>query len=385
MTTRGTLLRAASGASILAVLAAGGYAGATPHRPGMTARQHALPKLRSGSGGVTTDLRAVAAVPGTSDAYVVEARGPGVDNNKFSVMRLHNGHLKKVWTSKLGGRYGHLDRIAAASKKNVYVAGAVQLPHGIDDKAAIFRLKGKKFVPMKLPGTASGSVGFGAISASSPSNVWAAGGIYAATNTGGPQALHYDGKKWAFTATPQSVNFDGQNDASTSSPGNTWATRGDGNLLFWNGSTWTDLGAAPVTSPGPIATSSRHLVYVAGADAAGKRAITKFNGKKWTKAKIKGVPSTAGIVGLTLAGTQGWAVAQWVDKKGYTQSGILHTTGGAWTKQYATHGKGPNYIYAISASSSKHAFAVGTHYPGFHTSGHAMTFTLHGHKWKAGK
>jgi hypothetical protein len=385
MTRRGTVLRAAVGASIVTVLAASGYAGATPHRLGMTARQHVLPKLRSGSGDVTTDLRAVAAVPGTSDAYVIEARGLGVDNNKFSVMRLHNGHLTKVWTPKLGGRYGHLDQIAAVSKRIVYVGGAVQLPHSIDDKPAIFRLQGKKFVAMKLPGTASGAVGFSAVSASSPSNVWAMGGIYLATDTGGPQALHFNGKKWAFTATPQSVNFDGQNDASTSGPKNTWATRGDGNLLVWKGSSWTDLGPAPVTNPGPIATSSPHLVYVAGTNAAGKRAIMKFNGKKWLRTTIKGIPSTASIVDLTVAGRQGWAVAQWRSAKNFEVSAILHTSGGAWTKQYVTHGKGLNYIYAISAGSAKHVFAVGTHYPDFDTSGHAITFTLHGRKWKAGK
>ena len=385
MTTRSTVLRAAIGASILTVLAAGASAGATPHRPGMTARQHLLPRLRSGSDGATTDLRAVAAVPGTSYAYVVEARGFGVDNDRFSIMLLHNGHLKRVWTSKLGGRYGNLASVAAVSKNNVFVGGAVQVPHGIDDKPAIFRLKGKKFVAMKLPGTASGAVGVGTITASSPSNVWAVGGIYAASDTGGPQALHYDGKKWAFTDTPQSVNFDGQNDASTSAPGNTWATRGDGNLLVWKGSSWTDLGPAPVTYPGPIATSSPHLVYVAGTDATGKRAIMKFNGTKWSKTTVKGVPSTAVIVDLTVAGTQGWAVAQWRNAKSYEVSAILHTSGEAWTKQYVTHGKGLNYINAISASSATHVFAVGTHYPDFPTSGHPMTFTLHGHKWTASK
>jgi hypothetical protein len=381
MTTRSTILRATVSAAILTVLAASGYAGATPQRPGVAVRQHALPKLHNDSDGVTTDLRAVAAIPGTSDAYVIEARGLGPDNDKFSILRLHNGHLTKVWAPKLGGRYGHLDSVTATSKKNVYVGGAVQA-HGPDDKVTIFSLKGNKFAAMKLPETGTGAVGAD-ITASSPSNVWAAGGIYPVTG-GGPQALRYDGKKWAFTATPQSVYYDGQNDVSTSAPNNTWATRGDGNLLKWNGATWADLGPAPVTNPGPIVTSSPHLVYVSGTDAAGKRAIMRFNGKKWSNAKLKGVPSTASIVDLTLAGTQGWAVARWVTAKNYLVSAILHTTGGAWTKQYVTHGKGLNYIYAISASSAKHAFAVGTHYPDFHTDGHAMTFTLHGHKWKAG-
>jgi hypothetical protein len=382
MTTRSTILRAAVGASILSVLAASGYAGATPQRPRVTVRQHPLPKLHSDSDGATTDLRAVAAVPGTSDAYVIEARGLGPDNDKFSILLLHNGHLTTAWSSKLGGRYGHLDSVTATSKKNVYLGGGVQLRHSIDDKVAIFALKGKKFAAMKLPASGTGAVGAN-VTASSPSNVWAAGGIYPVTG-GGPQALRYDGKKWAFTATPQSQYFDGQNGISTSAPNNTWATRGDGNLLAWNGSAWTDLGPAPVTNPGPIATSSPHLVYVSGTDAASKPSIMKFNGKKWSKTKLKGVPSTASIVGLTLVGTQGWAVAQWRNAKNHTVSAILHTSGGAWTKQYVTHGKGLNFINAISASSAKHVFAVGTHYPDFDTNGHPMTFTLHGHKWTAG-
>jgi hypothetical protein len=349
----------------------------------MTARQHALPTLRSGSGGATTNLYAVAAVPGTSYAYVIQARGLGAANNKFSVMRLKHGHLKKVWAPKLGGRYGSLGTLTAVSKKNVYVGGATEV-HGPDLKPAIFRLKGKKFVPMKLPGTDTGAAYVGSITASSPSNVWAVGGIYP-TIGGGPQALRYDGKKWAFTTTPQGANFDEQIDVSTSAPNNVWATRYDGNLLFWNGSTWTDLGPAPVTNPGPIATSSRHLVYVAGTDAAGKRAIMKFNGQKWSKSKIKGVPSTASIVDLTLVGKQGWATAQWQSAPYHTRAAILHTSGGAWTPQYKS-GKGSNQISAISAGSAHHVFAVGSRHAA--TSGaaiHPVTLTLHGHKWKASK
>jgi hypothetical protein len=382
MTTRGTVLRAASGAAVLTVLATGGFAGATTHHSATRGRRQAQPSSAVLAGGKTTRYNAVTAVPGSSDAYVIQASGFGAANDRFSVMRYHHGHLQKFWSPKLGGRYGHLDSITALSKKHVLAGAGAQIPHSIDQIVQIFRRKGHKFMQMKLPPRDTGSTGVGSISASALSNIWAVGGIYPQNASNGPQSLHFNGSHWSFVDTPPSVNYDGPYTVSTSSPKNAWTLRGDGNVLYWNGISWTDVGPAPLPgdTAGHIATSSRSLVYVTASDS---RSIMKFNGKKWVKTKVKGVPSTATISGLTLVGREAWATAGWRNKKNMEQSAILRTTGGAWKPQYKTRGKGLNYIQGISASSAKHAFALGSHYPDFDTTGHPVLYVLHGHKWKA--
>jgi hypothetical protein len=363
--------RAVFALTLLAGIATLGATSATAAQP----TRAALPPSASGA------FTAVAAVPHTGDAYLIATRGPGADNEKFFVVRRHKGHLTKVWAPKLGGRYGHLDSVAALSSSLMFVGGAVQ-GGDLQQTPHIFHLVKGKFIAFKLPALDSGATGVGSISISSAKNAWAVGAIYPRNASGGPQALHWDGTKWSLVVTPNSSNYDGLTAVSTSGANNAWGTRGDGELLHWDGKTWNDAGAPlPGGYLSGVATSSAKLAYVAGVDSAGKSRILKYNGTKWSAVKIMGAPGNISIGSLTLRGTSGWATATYPGSNSKTVSLILHSTGGQWTVQGKVSG-GLNFLSSISAASATSAIAAGAHYPDFHTDPRTLADLLIGHTWK---
>jgi hypothetical protein len=326
--------------------------------------------------GIPGELEAVTVVPHSGDIFAIDSQG-SVGNTKYVLLRRHHGHWSKVKVPNLGGRYGHLDSLTAASPSSIFLGGAVEVGHGdIQEHPTIWRFKGGKFVTVMFPATEEGDDAVASMSASSPSNAWAGGGIFGPDDN--EYTAHWNGHAWTLVSFPRGAcgedNFAG---VSTSSPSNAWAyevdtgeCQGGNTLLHWDGKTWT---AATVDLTGivifAVATSGPKLAYAVGETSTGGPAIFRWNGKAWSKAKLAGGTKTDELFKVAIKGKSAWAIGENANRHAV----ILHTSGGKWTAQKA--GSGPIFLNSISASSSKHAVAVGT------VNQKTFVDYYNGHKW----
>jgi hypothetical protein len=331
------------------------------------------------------EIVAIAAVPHSSDVWAVGDNGGGEDNAKFFVARRHNGRWSRVKAPKLGGRYGYLDAITAASAKGIWIAGGRQAGGGsIQDVPAIWRWSGKKFVAQKLPGLGGCACAVGSISASSVSNVWAVGVIY---GSNGQVALHWTGRKWVDVSYPEGLDFEGLTTVSTSGPTNAWATRSDGNLEHWDGKAWTVDGTEPAgTNFGGIATTSPRLAYAVGnvenlSTGSHRILLVRFNGKTWSNAPIAKGLGRLLLGSITMHGKSAWALgARQTSRHSFPM--ILHTTGGTWKSQKPS-ASNKFTLRSVSAVSTKRAYIGGYFIQGSEVRVQRTFFeAFNGHSWK---
>jgi hypothetical protein len=327
---------------------------------------------------------AVAAVPHSADVWAVGSVGAGVDNDHFFEARRHLGKWQRVAPPKLGGRYGSLDAVAAASTKNVWIAGARQVA-GIQELPAIYRLSGQKFVAQKLPSLQDGLTSITSISASSATNAWAVGGIYSTGPSASTVALRWNGQKWAAVDTPTVFEA-----VSTSGPNNAWAV-GEGSggtpnqLYSWNGSVWSLAATAPAGAQlNDVTTDSAARAYAIGfvAQSSGgfRTVILRYNGKTWSSATIAKAAAHVESFSITMAGASAWAVGGHLTAKDTVIPEILHSSGGPWTLQSSHVGKAFGLRW-VSASSTSRVYAVGD---SLNAERISRTFfeVYNGHAWK---
>jgi hypothetical protein len=340
-----------------------------------------------GPAGTPGGLSSVVAVPHSADVWAVGYYGAGVDNNVYYELHLHHGRWQKVKAPDLGGRYGSLTSITVVGG-SVWLVGARQQCCGsIQEFPAIWRWTGKKFAPAKLPSLQDGADGVASISGSSASNIWAVGAIWSATGEGLSSTLHWNGKKWSAIPYPLGDGDQTLSAVATTGPDNAWATRGDGSLLHWNGKAWTvaETVTSGTNSAGlfGIAMSSTHLGYAAGeiynpnTGQFLRPVVLKFNGKKWTAAKLgKGIGSLQ-PTSVTMSGSQVWVLGDTGHK-----TEIIHSSGGAFTLQQTLVGR-PYTLVAINARTARQAYAVGNYYnPVTLQISTLVDATSNGHSWK---
>jgi hypothetical protein len=307
--------------------------------------------------GTPGSLNAVAAVPHSSDVWAI-GEVEGVGTNHFFVARRRHGRWQRMTTPNLGGEFGELDAVAAPTGKSVWISGGKAV-HRAEELPVIFGWNGKRFVAARLPKLVRGEFPVESISASSASNAWAVGGFESAANHK-QVALHWNGKKWSAVPTP-AAGDDGLRVVSTSGPKNAWGLGSDGALVHWDGKVWAQDGTAPfAVQLDSIATSGPSLAYAVGFDVQNNRlAILRFNGQTWSRAPLgKGVLREGQLISVAVSGRAAWAVGNHDKKNGVTEPVILHSTGGAWRAQRAP---GSDFsLSAISAASTKRAYAVGT-------------------------
>jgi hypothetical protein len=300
-------------------------------------------------------LSSVAAVPGSTELFVTGAVGSGVDNDTFFVGRSLAGKWARLPAVNVGGRYGSLNVLDASGPASVWLGGALEQAKSIQDFPEIWHYVGGKFVRAALPALYAGACSVTSISASSATNVWAAGAISPANN-GSLEMLHYNGRAWSTVAYP----FQDDQAAvsvSTSGPDNAWATDGT-NLFHWNGAAWSIDGTAPsgdgleqVVVDGPT------LAYAVGKnDTTYAPVILKYNGVSWTAMPLaKTVPHTMIIEGITAVGSSLWAFGE--RQVAPYEPDILHSTGGAWGIQ-SSPGTTVQ-LTSIDAVSPSRVFAAG--------------------------
>jgi hypothetical protein len=136
------------------------------------------------------------------------------------------------------------------------------------------------------------------ISGSSPSDIWAAGSASNGDPDEGtaPILEHFNGTSWSNVTVPVSI---GLTDVADISPADAYAVTLRGEILHWNGTTWTALNAT--TQTGTAVTGSA-VAALSPADVwiAGLNTLDNFNGTTWTSVPV---PATTRLTpaGQTLA------------------------------------------------------------------------------------
>jgi hypothetical protein len=262
------------------------------------------------------------------------------------------GHWTRYAPTNVGGSTGALSVITATPNGAVFVGGVFQSAKtSIEDYPAIWHLAAGKLVRSALPPLYAGASSVTSISASSASNVWAAGEISPASNES-LDMLHFNGKAWSLVAFPEENDADAIS-VSTSSPANAFAT--DGTEIFhWNGVVWTTVETVPTGFQlSAVATDAPNLAYAVGFNTTTYNpVIFKFNGATWTRAAFLKVPGVIQLVHVSMVGTSVWALGNH-----RSSSYILHSVGGAFSVQTVTPSN--DYLQSLDLGSVASGAAVG--------------------------
>ena len=148
-------------------------------------------------------------------------------------------------------------------------------------------------VPTTLP-----DLDMTSISGSSPSDIWAAGTAFqeGLHRDNSPVLEHFNGTSWSNVTVAVKG---GLTDVVDISPADAYAVTTLGEILHWNGTTWTALNATTQTGAAvtgsEVAALSPTDVWVAGLNT-----LDNFNGTTWTSVPV---PATTGLTpaGQTLA------------------------------------------------------------------------------------
>jgi hypothetical protein len=128
------------------------------------------------------------------------------------------------------------------------------------------------------------------ISGSSPSDIWAAGTAFqeGLHRDNSPVLEHFNGTSWSNVSVPVKG---GLTDVAAISPTDAYAVTTLGEILHWNGTTWTALNATTQTGAAvtgsAVAALSPTDVWIAGLNT-----LDNFNGTTWTSVPV---PATTGL------------------------------------------------------------------------------------------
>lgn len=162
----------------------------------------------------------------------------------------------------------------------------------VNDGGDAEHFNGSTWTATKLPvPTAQPSLDITSISASSPSDIWAAGTAFneGLHRNNSPVLEHFNGTSWSNVTVPVSSPTGGLTDVLAITPSDAYAVTTVGAILHWDGSTWTLLNATTQTGAAvtgsAVAALSPTDVWVGSSTT-----LDNFNGTTWTSVPV---PSTA--------------------------------------------------------------------------------------------
>lgn len=342
---------------------------------GAVSRQ--APAPRKTPHGASGQLFGITAVPHSSDAWAVGENIADGYGEGFYLVHWHDGKAHAVKAPKLGGRYGSIGAIAAASPSAIWIGGGRQAV-GIQELPSIYRWNGKAFVLAKLPGgLEDGAVAVTSISASSATNAWAVGPYVINAKLGEGVALQWNGKTWSESLLG-SFTF---TSVSTSSPTNAFAVSTN-SVYHWNGTAWTQFWApsgGDIQLQG-IAASSPTDCWATGFNTNTYEPVAyHYNGKAWTEvAMAKSVPRGY-VNGMSMSGNSAWIINSGTHA-GHFILAAFHSSGGPFALESQPHGA-YGVLVSISAESSTKALAAG--YVNLDGGTYAFAESFNGHTWNA--
>jgi hypothetical protein len=246
-------------------------------------------------------LGGVSIAPGTRDAWAAgsDQRGAGAH---AVVSPLVEHRVSGTWRKVVTGLPDSvtLNAVSAASPTEVFLAGVNQ-PAGHSQVPYLTESTGGAFHSVVLPRLGPGVIY--AMSASSATNVWAAGAL--STRGGVPVVLHWNGKTWARVPTGTAGSGLNSLSISTSGPKNVWIDSRPGagrvSLRRWNGKRWhtTRVAGRPSRALLYVATTSRDQAWAVTAHevrvtngSVDEALAWHWNGQAWTSIPIPVSPDT---------------------------------------------------------------------------------------------
>jgi hypothetical protein len=347
--------------------------------PAAAAPDAAAPAARLAAGQPSTGLAAGSSLSGVAVLSPRNAWAVGYDNDNNGGLLAHWNGTR--WSYTVLKNIGGISAITAISPSDIWAVGG----------GVILHWNGSKWSLAKYPAILFNSVG-----ASSASNVWA-GGTYSADSAPDPEnavaaLLHWTGKKWSVVPlqSPKGNVLQQVSSLAVTGPKSAWASMyvslsgGDYILMHWNGSVWRPLttpvpgGASNLVLATSVVAGPRDSAWAFGWTTAVQSTpqIMYWNGKSWRNdSGSLGQQADYSDACFEANGT-GWAMGnqQW----GETETGISRWTGKAWTaspvKVTGTEVYGGLSPVACGALSNSYAWAVGT----FSTSpGYYYSLILH--------
>jgi fibronectin type III domain protein len=249
--------------------------------------------------------------------------------------------------------YGPLYGVSADSSSDVWIVGEAG-----GEGAALVHWDGSSFTQMNGPLPPDG---FGykltAVSAISPTDVWAVGDSYDVTASGcGGQSKdqtlveHWDGSSWTIVPSPNATADDGFTGVAAISSTDIWAVGyacapGSVTTLaeHWDGSSWSIVTSPSIGDFAAVSAVSTNDVWAVGDDA-----LAHWNGTSWTTVSNPGASVLWGVAARTA--TDAWTVG--------SQGAIERWNGTAWHVVSSPTLTGGT-LQAVSADSASDAWAVG--------------------------
>jgi len=206
---------------------------------------------------------------------------------------------------------------------------------------------------------------------------------------------HWNGKAWTVTQAPAPVGGSELSAVTAISPTNVWAVGSSvdttGTTLTWHplAEHYDGISWSPVVLPTPNEKAQSGLVAVSGSSdtdvwavgSIGHTLIEHYDGTGWTVVPSLRAPGSK-LTGVAAISPQdAWAVGSTGTNTGKTRSLIEHWNGSAWRQVPSPDPAGPkDELLSISAWSARNIWAVGD--SRFH--GHMRTFTIrwNGVRWK---
>ena len=312
-------------------------------------------------------------------AYRATASGP-----LLSLAEHWNGTAWKVVpTPDPGTSTNFLRAVSAFSPSDIWAVGHA------DDSTLTLHWNGTKWVqvpsPSPSPGTSDDLSGVDVVSAS---NAWAVGEI-SGSSSQSTLILRWNGTTWSQVPSPIPGTSSRLDAVTATSAGNAWAvgafstgTGGKTLILRWNGTTWLQTPSpnpsGPVTEmilDGAAATSASNA-WAVGLYTTGtiqKTIIVRWNGTAW---KLVPNPSPGQAPSLTgvaaSSASDAWAVGGYL--AGSAENTLLmHWNGSAWKMMIGPTPGSSSDLTSVAATSASNVWAAGN----FSNGGPSQVFAIH--------
>ena len=208
--------------------------------------------------------------------------------------------------------FGHLDGVKAFAPNDVWAVGSYATTTGDDPELTlVLHWDGSSWTQISTPNPNSLSNRLLAITATSPSDIWA-GGLLGRNTNFQPLALHWNGSSWSTHILPDiqtEITALAALPSTTGASSDVWAVGYaygsmpgylDGFCSHWDGSTWTDFTCGSALGPMySVSAVASNFVWAVGGQ--GTPTINSWDGFRWNPVSTSQVHASIiyGVSGMT--------------------------------------------------------------------------------------
>lgn len=260
---------------------------------------------------------------------------------------------------------GFLGGVSATSADDAWAVGSYHKSGSV--KTLVLHWDGTSWTKVATPSPGTGSVSdqLNAVSALSPTDVWAVG-TFSTYGKSSELVLHWNGRTWAQTPVPHPRAGGGWLlGVDALSAKDVWTVDGT-RVLHWNGTGWSVLPAPAGGALTAVTALSATDAWAAGGSGV-QSLVVHCNGTGCSRVAS---PNPGGTSAMSfndlnsvtaLSSTNAWAVGEYGHFNGSTIGNtlVLHWDGKSWTKVASPTVANSSALYAVTALSASRAWAVG--------------------------